>query len=106
VTEVSADLVTALRLFVQMVEGIKKSQRRGNNDALARQMIRKRFSARPLALEGFDRVERVACSAASSSSVAFALMRDGLSTGMPWPDSLRPALVRLSVDIGGDHVVM
>jgi hypothetical protein len=55
VTEVSADLVTAPRLFVQMVEGIKKSQRRGNNDALARQMIRKRFSARPLALEGFDR---------------------------------------------------
>ena len=38
--------------------------------------------------------------------IAFALMRDGSIYGNAWPDSLRPAPVRLSVDIGGDHVVM
>ena len=38
--------------------------------------------------------------------IVFALMRDGSIYGNAVADSLRPAPVGLSVDIGGDHVVM
>jgi hypothetical protein len=47
------DVFAELRQFGRAAA--RTSLRRGNNDALARQMIRKRLSARPLALEGFDR---------------------------------------------------